>query len=89
MQLPKESRTKLKLTPANEWGWNEVLLNQASYFLQVLAWQNTDDAHSKHPLHAPELWLPDFMPKPKKEKHSEEAAMDLDDLKAFLSKPRS
>ena len=78
----------LKISPSNEWGWAELLLNKIAYYLQVLAWQNTEDAHKKHPSNTPELWLPDFMPKPEKP-HSDQAAMEIDDLKAFLSKPRS
>lgn len=78
----------LKIAPSNEWAWNELLLNKIGYYLQVLAWQNTEDAHKKHPSNAPELWLPDFMPKPEKPQ-SEQVSMEIDDLKAFLSKPRS
>lgn len=79
----------LKISPANEWGWQEILLNKISFYLQVLAWQNTEDAHKKTPTNAPELWWPDFIPKPEKKHNPEEAAMDIDELKAFLSKPRS
>lgn len=88
-QLPKESRFSRKLEPSNEWGWQEVLLNKVAYYLQVLIWQNTEDAHKKNPEHRPEYWLPEFIPQPEKKHNPEEVAMDLDDLKSFLSKPRS
>lgn len=78
----------LKLSPSNEWGWSELILNKIEYYLQILAWQNTEDAHKKHPSNQPELWLPEFIPKPAKNHNSEEMAMDIDDLKAFLSRPR-
>lgn len=78
----------LKISPSNEWGWQELLLNKIEYYLQVLAWQNTEDAHKKSPQNAPELWLPDFIPKPEKKRNSGEVAMDIDELEAFLSKPR-
>lgn len=78
-----------KLAPANEWSWNEVLLNKIEYALRVLAWQNSADASSKQPKYYPEQWMPPFMPKkPKPKANPEEESMDIDDLKAFLSRPR-
>lgn len=77
------------LSPANEWGWTETLLNNIDYRLRVLAWQNTEDAHSKHPRNYPEPWRPSFLPKLEKAKRNpEEASMDIDDMKAFLSRER-
>jgi hypothetical protein len=78
-----------KLIPANEWSWNEILLNKIEYALKILAWQNSADATEKHPKHYPDPWLPPFMPKPEKpKKNPEQQAMDIDDIKAFLSRPR-
>ena len=78
-----------KLYPTNEWSWNEVLLNRIEYALRVLAWQNSSDAQSKNPKYYPKQYDPPFMPKPEKpKKNSEEEVMDIDDLKAFLSRPR-
>lgn len=78
-----------KLAPANEWSWNEILLNKVEYALRILAWQNSADAAEKHPKHYPEQWLPSFIPKPEKpKKNPEQQAMDLDDIKAYLSRPR-
>lgn len=63
-----------------------MLLNKISYFLNVLAWQNSEDAAKKRN-------IPEFKPLPgmeeKKKRNPEEQAMDIDDLKAFLSKPRT
>lgn len=79
----------MKINPANEWGWSELLLNRIEYCLQILAWQNTEDAHSRHPQHTPEIWLPDFIPKPEKaKKNPEQQAMSVDDIKEYLSRPR-
>lgn len=77
-----------KLSPANEWTWNEILLNRIEYAVRILTWQNSADAHEKSPKHYPEQFVPDFIPKPKKRKRSQEEAMDIDELKAFLSRPR-
>lgn len=78
-----------KLIPANEWSWNETLLNRIEYALRILAWQNSKDAHEKNPKHYPEIYRPSFIPEPPKpKKNSEEEAMDLEDLKAFLKRPR-
>ena len=88
-QLPDGSRIMRRLSPANEWAWNEILLNRIEHAIRILIWQNTSDASEKIPKHYPEQWLPGFIPKPEKPKHNpEEAAMDIDDLKAFLSSPR-
>lgn len=78
-----------KLSPANEWSWNELLLNKVEHALRVLIWQNSADGHEKNPKHYPEVWTPDFIPKPEKPKRNpDEETMDIDQLKAFLSKPR-
>lgn len=79
-----------KLNPANEWEWNEILLNRIEHAIRVLIWQNTEDATEKMPKHYPEQWLPEFIPKPEKQNKDpdKEIAMDIDELKAFLSRPR-
>lgn len=88
-QLPEKSRLKRKLSPSNEWGWQESLLNKIDHKLDILAWQNTEDARKKNPANFPKLWLPDFMPRPQEPKKNKETeAMDIDDLKAFLKRPR-
>lgn len=65
-----------------------MLLNKAAYFLEILAWQQSKDAASKPPKN-----IPEFKPLPgteeKKPKHNpEEQSMDIDDIKAYLSRPR-
>ena len=78
-----------KIAPANEWSWNEILLNRIEYGVRILAWQNSADATEKHPKNYPEQWLPSFIPKPEKpKKNPEQEVMDIDDIKAYLSRPR-
>lgn len=87
-QLPLGSRVGKKVHKENEWGWTEMLLNRIWHQLQVISWQQTEDAASRHPKNYPELWLPEFMEslKPKHEKELE--SHDLDDIKSILSRPR-
>jgi hypothetical protein len=85
--LPDKSRTHRKLSPSNEWGWQELLLNNLLHSVNILSWQLSGDP--KVPM--PEQWWPDFIPKPKPKKSEamkDAVTMDIDDLKAFLSKPR-
>lgn len=84
-QLPKKSRFMRLLQPANNWSWNEVLLNDISYFLQVLAWQNTQEAHEGNSANAPTVFVPDFM----EDIEDNTESMDVDELKAFLSRERA
>lgn len=63
------------------------MLNNLLYMMNVISWQLSGD--SKAPM--PEQWWPEFMPKPepkKSESMKDAVTMDIDDLKAFLSKPR-
>lgn len=88
-QLPEQSRTKLVVQPANTWDWNEILLNKAVYLLELLAWQNTEDAANNRTEKAPELYTPPFYNElPKRALNPDQEVMDLDDLKAFLERPR-
>lgn len=71
--------------PSNEWGWNEILLNGLSHRVDVLSWQLGGDSSTK----PPEVWLPPFIPKPKKKPMVKDSvAMGVNDLRAFLNKPR-
>lgn len=75
------------MQPANEWGWQELLLNNILYQLQLLPWQMFGEKGSE----PPKQWLPSFIPKPPKPKSKDmqdSVAMDVDDLKAYLTKPR-
>lgn len=84
-QLPDKSRVMRKLSPSNEWGWEETLLNGVSHRLDIIAWQLSGD--SSKPV--PEVWLPSFIPKPKNTPvASDSVSMDITDLQAFLNKPR-
>lgn len=56
--------------------------------MEVLAWQQSKDATEKPPKNVP-VYVPLPGCEPEKSKRNpEEEAMDIDDLKAFLSKPR-
>lgn len=85
-QLPKKSRFMRLLQPANNWDWNEILLNNAVYLLKVLAWQNTKDAQEENGgKNAPTIFVPDFM----EDMEDNTESMDIDELKAFLSRERA
>lgn len=86
-QLPMKSRLFNKLYPETQWGWDEILANNTNYLLEMLLWAKTEDATKKVPQHRPEPFVPDFMPKKKKEKES--VAMDIDDIEAYLTRPRT
>jgi len=89
-QLPQQSRIFKRLQPANQWGWNEVLLNNIGYLLNILAWQNTKDAAKKVPQKAPKQFVPEFMRDMEKERaiNKDIAVHDIDDIKKMLAKPR-
>lgn len=74
------------MSPSNEWGWNEILLSNLWHQTRVLSWQLGGDKKTPYP----EPILPDFIkpPKPKSKEMKDAVAMDINDLKAFLSKPR-
>lgn len=64
------------------------MLNNIYHQLRILSWQNTADATRDSPQHYPEFWTPSFIEKPKPKRHDDSVSMSIDDLKAFLSKPR-
>ena len=65
-QLPKKSRFMRLLQPANNWDWNEILLNNGGK-------------------NAPTIFVPDFM----EDVEDNTESMDIDELKAFLSRERA
>ena len=83
-QLPARSRFMRLLNPANEWGWQEVLLSNIDHGLKVLAWQNTEDGQKGRKSTAPKPFIPTFM----KKASDNQQAMDIDDLKSFLNRKR-
>lgn len=89
-QLPRKSRTFCKVQPANEWGWEEVLLNKTTFLLELLAWQNTKDAQKKSPSRYPKQFVPEFMKDMEKTNamNAGMQVMEVDDVKAFLARPR-
>lgn len=80
----------IALQPANNWGWSEVLLNKASYLMEVLAWQNTKDAQKRAPRRAPKPFVPDFMKNVEETRaiNRDSVLQDVDSIKAILKKPR-
>lgn len=88
-QLPNESRVKREVEPANHWGWSEMLLNKITHILEVLAWQNTQDAADGRTATAPVLYTPPFLKAmtklaldPDQELHT------TDEIKDILARPR-
>lgn len=89
-QLPETSRVKLKVQPANTWGWSEMLLNKISYQLDLLAWQNTEDAANHRTDSAPTMYIPPFL----EATHTnamdpEQEAHTTDEIADILRQPRA
>ena len=66
------------------------MLNKIAYSLDILAWQNTQDATKKPPRNMPKPFMPDFMRNVDKTRaiNKDTVALDVDDMRAFLSRPR-
>lgn len=79
------------MSPANQWGWAEVLANKTNYLLEILIWQNANMGKKKSKqTKKPEPFIPDFMDKPKKGGISEGVeAHSVDQIKAMLDGRRS
>lgn len=90
--LPRESRVFNKVEPATQWGWQETFLNKAVYYLEVLAWQNATPHErgkkAEHMQNKPQLYRPDFMPKPESSIQKGIMAADVDTIKELLSRKR-
>lgn len=78
------------IKPSNQWGWAEILANKTNYYLETLAWHNTEDGQSKTPKNQPKLFVPEFMEEllASQNKDSQYDAKDIDDIKDILNKPR-
>lgn len=65
-------------------------MNKVAYSLDILAWQNTQDATKKPPRNMPKPFMPDFMRNVDKTRaiNKDTIALDVDDMRAFLSRPR-
>lgn len=65
-------------------------MNKVAYSLDILAWQNTQDATKKPPRNMPKPFMPDFMRNVDKTRaiNKDTVALDVDDMRAFLSRPR-
>lgn len=65
-------------------------MNKVAYSLDILAWQNTQDATKKPPCNMPKPFMPDFMRNVDKTRaiNKDTVALDVDDMRAFLSRPR-
>jgi hypothetical protein len=89
-QLPTESRVLRLLNPTNNWGWNEALLNKATFLLEILVWQQTKDGQKKKPTNKPKMYTPKFMEKPTPPSpiNRDSVRHTPDDIKQILSLPR-
>lgn len=65
-------------------------MNKIAYSLDILAWQNTQDATKKPPRNMPKPFMPEFMRNVDKTRaiNKDTVALDVDDMRAFLSRPR-
>lgn len=65
-------------------------MNKIAYSLDILAWQNTQDATKKPPRNMPKPFMPDFMRNVDQTRaiNKDVVALDVDDMRAFLSRPR-
>lgn len=86
-QLPRDCRLFMKLQPAVQWGWNEVLQNKISYLLELLLWQNSPRKKGKRNPPKPKPWQPDFMKTPS-EISKEAEVHTVDEIKDILARPR-
>lgn len=66
------------------------MLNKATYALDILAWQNTQDATKKPPRNVPKPFMPDFMRNVDQTRaiNKDSVLMDVDEMREFLSRPR-
>lgn len=84
-QLPRDCRVFTAISPANQWGWSEVLTNKMTYLLELLVWMKTKDAQKKLPQHKPTPFVPEFMGG---DVAKDSEAHEVEDIKAILAKPR-
>ena len=85
-QLPRDCRVFTAISPANQWGWGEILTNKMTYLLEVLVWMKTKDAQRKAPQHKPKPFVPEFMGG---EIGKDAEAHTTDDIKNILAMPRA
>lgn len=78
------------LQPANHWGWNEMLLNKIAYLAEVLAWQNTEDAHQGRQDTAPKMYTPPFIEGALSARALDpnQVTRSTDEIRDILSRPR-
>lgn len=93
-QLPLDSRTKTKYSPANAWTKQEHLLLAMTNSLNFIAWTKTKQA-SRKGAKAPEPFDPPELKKArrklerlKRQAVDETVSMPIDQMKAFLKRPR-
>jgi hypothetical protein len=77
-QLPPQSRTKIAIDPAAEWGWQEHLLASELDALHLLLWQNGGAKRNR----------PKPIERPTRKQPKEEIALPVDTYAARLSRPR-
>lgn len=61
-QLPSNSRLFKKFEPANNWQWQDVLLNKANTLLDIIVWQNANQGVKKSKQSKkPDPFIPEFL----------------------------
>ncbi len=87
-QLPSTCRVFIKLQPAVQWGWNEILANRTNYLLEMLVWIKTKDAQKRgYKRNRPKPFVPDFM-RTNETASSGAEAHTVDDVRQILELPR-
>lgn len=92
-QLPRECRVFAKISPAAQWGWQEIFLNKTTYLLELVLWQNTQVKKGQlasHNRRKPKPYVPDFMKSelPVSEINKDSEKHTVDDIKRLLAMPR-
>jgi len=89
-QLPHKSRVYTAISPANTWGWEEVLANKTAHLLELLVWMKTKDAQKRSPRNKPRPFVPEFMKKKTKPSpiNNGSIAAYSEEINDILSRPR-
>lgn len=73
-----------------QWGWQEEFLRQILFKVDIVSWQLAKPGERKNmgkwKNAEPKIFEPEFLKKTKTPK--DQVAMDIDQLKEFLAKPR-
>lgn len=78
------------LSPANQWGWNEIFANKATYLLELLVWSKSKDATKRVPRNKPKPFVPDFLKRPVEPSliNKDSELHTVDEVRSILDMPR-